>query len=74
VATFIDFEHFIIPDEITFGGAVAGFRRVIFPAVNCTNAIRTGAGCCGARSARWWARGSFMRLLRLGKLLFGRQK
>jgi leader peptidase (prepilin peptidase)/N-methyltransferase len=24
VATFIDFEHFIIPDEITWGGAVAG--------------------------------------------------
>ena len=24
VATFIDFEHFIIPDEITLGGAVVG--------------------------------------------------
>src|SRR3984885_8410817 len=24
VATFIDFEHFIIPDEITFGGIVVG--------------------------------------------------
>jgi leader peptidase (prepilin peptidase) / N-methyltransferase len=24
VATFIDFEHFIIPDEVTWGGAIAG--------------------------------------------------
>jgi leader peptidase (prepilin peptidase)/N-methyltransferase len=24
VATFIDFEHFIIPDEITWGGVAAG--------------------------------------------------
>src|SRR5437773_3322706 len=24
VATFIDFEHFIIPDEVTIGGAIAG--------------------------------------------------
>ena len=30
VATFIDFEHYIIPDEITLGGAVTG---VIFSAV-----------------------------------------
>ena len=30
VATFIDFEHFIIPDEITWGGAAAG---VVFSAL-----------------------------------------
>jgi leader peptidase (prepilin peptidase)/N-methyltransferase len=30
VATFIDFEHFIIPDEITFGGAAVGFILSFF--------------------------------------------
>ena len=30
VATFIDFEHFIIPDEITFGGMAVGFAASFF--------------------------------------------
>src|SRR5258708_26406899 len=30
VATFIDFEHFIIPDEITLGGMAVGFLISIF--------------------------------------------
>src|SRR5579859_6696570 len=35
VATFIDFEHFIIPDEITIGGMVAGFIcSFFFPALH----------------------------------------
>ena len=34
-ATFIDFEHFIIPDEITIGGAVVGFLcSFILPALH----------------------------------------
>ena len=30
VATFIDFEHYIIPDEITLGGTVVGFLLAFF--------------------------------------------
>jgi leader peptidase (prepilin peptidase)/N-methyltransferase len=73
VATFIDFEHFIIPDEITIGGAVVGFVISLFlpqlhgvhrsseSAVMCLFGIAVGAGIVYA-------------VLRLGKLLFGRQK
>jgi leader peptidase (prepilin peptidase) / N-methyltransferase len=72
-ATFIDFEHFIIPDEITFGGAAAGFLLSFFvPQLHDTPrwqdsfkasllGIAVGAGIVYA-------------VLRLGKLLFGRQK
>ena len=72
-ATFIDFEHFIIPDEITYGGVVVGFLCSIFVpslhhvryrsegAVMSLVGIGVGAGIVYA-------------VLRLGKLLFGRQK
>src|SRR5580765_1608855 len=34
-ATFIDFEHFIIPDEITIGGAIVGFvLSLLWPALH----------------------------------------
>ena len=73
VATFIDFEHFIIPDEITLGGVVAGFlASCAVPAMHHTGAraealkfsffgILMGAGLVYG-------------ILRVGKLLFGRQK
>ena len=73
VATFIDFEHFIIPDEITIGGMVAGFLcSVAVPALQGTGqrllaggrsflGIVVGAGVVYA-------------ILRVGKLLFGRHK
>ena len=42
-ATFIDFEHFIIPDEITIGGTVAGVLACLaLPALMGVN-------------SRWWA-------------------
>ena len=72
-ATFIDFEHFIIPDEITFGGAAVGFLISIFlPQLHGTNSLREAV----ERSALGIAVGAGIvyAVLRLGKLLFGRQK
>lgn len=72
VATFIDFEHFIIPDEITLGGLVVGFvcsffvpilhgEMVPYPAlIKSFVGIVVGAGMVYL-------------VLRIGKLLFGRQ-
>jgi leader peptidase (prepilin peptidase)/N-methyltransferase len=72
-ATFIDFEHFIIPDEITLGGAVAGFAASFFlPQLHHANSRVTGIlqSLLGAVIGA----GIVYAILRLGKLLFGRQK
>lgn len=73
IATFIDFEHFIIPDSITLGGAAAGFLcSFAVPALHDTSTAvvslrRSFLGIViGA--------GVVYLILRLGKLLFGRQK
>lgn len=72
-ATFIDLEHFIIPDEITLGGMVAGvlasfFLPELHGAATLTESLErslvglvTGAGVVYL-------------ILRLGKWLFGRQR
>lgn len=71
VATFIDFEHFIIPDEITLGGMAAGFIfSFVAPPMH------------GVKSAPESLQASFWgmvmgaaviyALVRIGKLLFGR--
>ena len=72
-ATFIDFKHFIIPDEITLGGCGAGVLcSFLVPALHVEQApalalkksflgVAVGAGL-------------IYLILRLGKLLFGRQK
>src|SRR5436190_11245615 len=73
VATFIDFEHFIIPDEITLGGIAVGFVASFFVPLlhraptaalsleRCFTGVIAGAGLVYG-------------ILRLGKLLYGRQK
>jgi leader peptidase (prepilin peptidase) / N-methyltransferase len=72
-ATFIDFEHFIIPDEITLGGAVVGFViSLLLPSLHGVTTVKAGLW----QSALGIAVGGGIvyAVLRMGKLLFGKQK
>lgn len=72
-ATLIDFEHFIIPDEITIGGIVVGFLcSLIVPALHSTNSVLASLGQSLLGIAVGW--GLIYAILRLGKLFFGRQR
>ena len=73
VATFIDFEHFIIPDEITLGGAVAGIvASFAVPALMLTdqrwNALLTSIFSALLGYGVLWI------VLEAGKLAFGKKK
>ncbi len=71
VATFIDFEHFIIPDEITIGGMVVGFIcSFLIPALH----QRTSMSDSMKQSLLGIAVGGGIvyAILRIGKLLFGK--
>ena len=73
VATFIDFEHLIIPDEITLGGAVVGFILsfavpLLHDTTNRADAMK--ASLLGIAVAA----GSVYVVLRGGKLLFGKER
>jgi leader peptidase (prepilin peptidase)/N-methyltransferase len=73
VATFIDFEHFIIPDEITLGGIAAGFVfSILVPALHgaSSRAMAFRDSLLGALAGG----GIIYAILRLGKLLFGKHK
>ena len=72
-ATFIDFEHFIIPDEITYGGMAAGLiASFLFPALQGAHTLTDGMwqSVLGIGAGA----GIIYAILRLGKLLFGRQR
>lgn len=73
VATFIDFEHYIIPDEITIGGMVAGV--VLSFAVPALHGVTKPADSM-LKSVAGLAVGAgvLYAVVRLGKLLFGRQQ
>src|SRR5262249_50391116 len=73
VATFIDFEHFIIPDEITVGGIVVGIAgSALVPTLHgmTTAATSVRQSLLGVLVGV----GIVYAILRLGKLLFGRQR
>ncbi|MFN3408716.1 MAG: prepilin peptidase [Limisphaerales bacterium] len=72
-ATFIDFEHFIIPDEITIGGMLAGFLlSILVPALHGQDTL-LGAVKASAMGLAIGG-GVIYAILRAGKLLFGRQR
>jgi leader peptidase (prepilin peptidase)/N-methyltransferase len=73
VATFIDFEHLIIPDEITLGGAVAGFV-ISFLLPSLHHVASNGQGMVQSALGIAAGAGIVYGTLRGGKLLFGRQK
>ena len=72
VATFIDFEHYIIPDEITIGGTVVGLLLSLCPVLHEQKTMFAGLwqGLLGA-GIGW---GIVYSIVRLGKVMFGRRR
>lgn len=73
VATFVDIEHLIIPDEITLGGAAAGIVfSVLVPGIHGEGYVWPSlkASLIGAAVGS----GLVFGILELGKLLLGRQR
>ena len=70
-ATFIDFEHFIIPDEITLGGVAVGFIvSAGLPALH--HVTRPAESLMASGLGILVGAGSVFAVLQLGKLLFGK--
>ena len=72
-ATFIDFEHFIIPDEITIGGTVAGLiGSIAVPQLMNTDrrhmALLISVGSAALGYALLWL------VLEGGKIIFGKKR
>ncbi len=73
VATFVDFEHLIIPDEITWGGVAAGaVFAFLLPELHGAAGRLMSLGCAllgaGVGYGLLWA------VVELGRLVFGRRK
>jgi leader peptidase (prepilin peptidase)/N-methyltransferase len=73
VATFIDLEHYIIPDEITCGGMVLGFLcSGLLPELH--DARSAAAGLWQSALGMAVGGGVLYGVVRLGKVLFGRKQ
>ncbi|MCG3148012.1 MAG: hypothetical protein PCFJNLEI_01454 [Verrucomicrobiae bacterium] len=73
IATFIDFEHFIIPNEITLGGVVVGLIvSALYPPLH----QQTSSGLALVYSALGilCGGGALFLVVEIGKLLFGKRK
>ena len=72
-ATFIDFEHFIIPDQITLGGAAAGVvASLLVPELMLTpSRLKAGLLSLGAAALGY---GLLWLVLEGGKLVFGKKR
>ncbi len=73
VATFIDFEHFIIPNEITWGGVVAGILfSGLVPEMMGTDSRLMGLAWSAAGAAAGYA--TLWLVVELGKKAFGKKR
>lgn len=73
VATFIDLEHLIIPDEITLGGTVVGIAAaVLVPGIHGQTYVWPALKIAVVGAVL--GAGVVFAMVELGKLLFGRQR
>jgi leader peptidase (prepilin peptidase) / N-methyltransferase len=73
VATFVDFEHFIIPDEITLGGVAAGIvASFILPSLMSTDRRLVAIAISAASAALGYA--ILWLVLEGGKIAFGKKR
>lgn len=73
VATFIDFEHFIIPDEITWGGTIAGILLsfAIPPLMGEKSPLMSGVWSIAGAAAGYF---TLWAVVELGKKAFGKKR
>ncbi len=72
-ATFIDFDHFIIPDEITIGGTVAGLLcGFAFPSLLGEESLLLGLAWSAVGALAGF--GTLFAVVELGKLAFGKKR